>query len=110
MTDKFEFTSQEKEEALALHSQIRQEVLPSLVEGDEEKMRKYLSSYIEQSQIHRDVFGLNPILLAFQTAALVVGLWRGGGLLYREHFSCPLFGKEEYLREGRKGFGYHKCA
>ncbi|MBR4920893.1 MAG: bifunctional (p)ppGpp synthetase/guanosine-3',5'-bis(diphosphate) 3'-pyrophosphohydrolase [Prevotella sp.] len=72
MTDKFEFTSQEREEALALHSQIRQEVLSSLVEGDEEKMRKYLSSYIEQSQIHRDVFGLNPILLAFQTAALVV--------------------------------------
>jgi (p)ppGpp synthetase, RelA/SpoT family len=72
MTDRFEFTPQEREEALVLHSQIRQEILPSLIEGDEEKMRKYLSSYIEQSEIHRDVFGLNPILLAFQTAALVV--------------------------------------
>ena len=35
-------------------------------------MRQRLGSYIEQNQIRRDVFGLNPIVLAFQTAQLVV--------------------------------------
>ena len=72
MIEKLDFTPQEKEETLALYNQIRQEITSSLKESDEEKMRQRLGSYIEQNQIRRDVFGLNPIVLAFQTAQLVV--------------------------------------
>ena len=72
MIEKLDFTPQEKEETLALFNQIRQEITSSLKESDEEKMRQRLGSYIEQNQIRRDVFGLNPIVLAFQTAQLVV--------------------------------------
>ena len=72
MTEKFEFTSQEKEDILSFYNQIKQEIGSSLIEGDEEKMRRYLGDYIEQNHVHRDMFGLNPILLGFQTAQLIV--------------------------------------
>jgi GTP pyrophosphokinase len=72
MTERFEFTSQEREDVLSLYNHIKQEIGSSLLEGDEEKMRQYLTGYIEQNHIHRDVFGLNPMLLSFQTAYLVV--------------------------------------
>ena len=72
MTERFEFTSQEREDVLSLYNQIKQEIGSSLLEGDEEQMRQYLTGYIEQNHIHRDVFGLNPMLLSFQTAYLVV--------------------------------------
>ena len=72
MTEKFEFTSQEKEEILSLYNSVKQAIAPSLTDDDEEKMRHYLTGYIEQNHIRRDVFGLNPMLLGFQTAYLVV--------------------------------------
>ena len=46
-------------------------------------MRKYLLYTIEQCQVSRNIFGQNPILLAFQTAQLIVdeiGLRRDGVL------------------------------
>lgn len=72
MTERFEFTTQEKEDILSLYNKVKQEIGSSLMEGDEEKMRQYLTGYIEQNHIRRDVFGLNPMLLSFQTAYLVV--------------------------------------
>jgi GTP pyrophosphokinase len=72
MTEKFEFTPQEKEEILSLYNSVKQAIAPSLTDSDEEKMRHYLTGYIEQNHIRRDVFGLNPMLLGFQTAYLVV--------------------------------------
>lgn len=72
MTERFEFTTQEKEDILSLYNKVKQEIGSSLMEGDEEKMRQYLTGYIEQNHIRRDVFGLNPMLLSFRTAYLVV--------------------------------------
>ena len=70
--DKLAFTTEEKEATLALYQQVRDLVSDALIEGDEERMRHYLMNAIEHHQIHRNVFGLNPILLGFQTALLVV--------------------------------------
>ena len=78
-----EFTAQERETTLALYQQIREQIAPSLIEGDEERMRHLLLQAIETHQLRRNVFGLNPILLSFQTAKLVVdeiGLRRDGVL------------------------------
>ena len=72
MTEKLEFTTEEKEETLALYQKIREEVSPSLHDGDEEHMRHHMLQALETKQLQRNVFGLNPILLSFQTAQLVV--------------------------------------
>ena len=81
MTGRLEFTTQEKEETLALYQKIREQIAPTLKEGDEERVRQMVMNAIESHQVNRDVFGLNPILLSFQTAQLVVeeiGLRRDG--------------------------------
>ncbi len=83
MTDKLEFTPQEREETLSLYQKIREQIVSSLMEGDEDRMRQHLMQAIETHQLQRNVFGLNPILLSFQTAQLVVeeiGLKRDGVL------------------------------
>ena len=106
MTERIDFTPQEKEETLALYSQIRQEVVSSLKEGDEDKVRQYLGDYVEQNQTHRDVFGLNPVVLAFQTAQLVVqeiGLKRDAVLAVLLH-PCIEDGHLS-IEEVRKVFG-----
>ena len=81
MTGRLEFTTREKEETLALYQKIREQIAPTLKEGDEERVRQMVMNAIESHQVNRDVFGLNPILLSFQTAQLVVeeiGLRRDG--------------------------------
>ena len=72
MTGKLEFTTIEKEETLALYHKIREQIAPTLVEGDEESMQRMLLAAIETHQLQRNVFGLNPVLLSLQTAHLVV--------------------------------------
>ena len=72
MTNRLEFTTEEKEETLALYQKIREAIAPSLHEGDEEHMRRNMLQALETKQLQRNVFGLNPILLSFQTAQLVV--------------------------------------
>ena len=83
MTEKLEFTPAEKEQALSLYQHLREQIASTLLPDDEPRMRKYLLSIIEQSQVSRNIFGLNPIVLAFQTAQLIVneiGLRRDGVL------------------------------
>ena len=68
---------------MALYQHIREQIASSLHEGDEERMRQLMMSALESQQVNRNVFGLNPILLSFQTAQLVVdeiGLRRDGVL------------------------------
>ena len=72
MTDKFTFTTEEKDETLKLHLWLKGQIGASLIEGDEEKIRHHLMHKIENGQVRRDIFGLNPILLGFQTARIVV--------------------------------------
>ena len=83
MVEKLEFTTFEKEETLKLYQKIRQEIAATLRPDDEEHMRQLMMKAIETNQVNRNVFGLNPILLSFQTAQLVVeeiGLKRDGVL------------------------------
>ena len=83
MTNGLEFTTEEKEQTLALYQKIREEIASSLADGDEEKMRRHLMKAIETHQLARNIFGQNTVLLSFQTALLVVeeiGLRRDGVL------------------------------
>ena len=83
MTERLEFTSTEKEQALKLYQHLREQIASTLLPEDESCMRRDLLYTIEQCQVSRNIFGLNPILLAFQTAQLIVdeiGLRRDGVL------------------------------
>ena len=70
--EKLTFTTAEREETLSLYQAIRQEISASLHDDDEERLRHYLMAAISQQKVVRNEFGLNPILLSFQTAKLVV--------------------------------------
>jgi len=72
MTDKFVFTPDEKEEARTLYIRLKEQLKDALQTGDEDKIRTHLMHSIEEQQVHRDVFGLNPILSSLQTALIVV--------------------------------------
>ena len=66
------FTKPEKEAVLHIYSVLKDELKDSLLPGDEEKMRNHLRHTISMNLIKRDAFDLNPILLGFQTALIVV--------------------------------------
>ena len=83
LNEKLEFTAEEHLESNEILQHLRQAIGNTLKEDDEEKLRQEISKSIEQGQIHRDVFGLNPILQALRTAQIAVdeiGLKRDGVL------------------------------
>ena len=66
------FTDIEKEKALEVIDALKMRSATALLPGDEEKLRRIMSDAIEQAGVQRDVFGLNPILMALQTAYIAV--------------------------------------
>ncbi len=70
MEEKFSFTVEEKAQLVPLANSLRRVMGDSLQPNDEENLRKQLETEINNNKIRRDVFGLNPILLSFQTAVL----------------------------------------
>ena len=72
MTDRLHFTPEEREASLALYSEVRELTASSLNAEEEASLRRHIMTVIEQGQVQRDVFSLNPILLALQTAKIVV--------------------------------------
>ena len=68
----FEFTARERQQALELYAELKEKIASSLEESDEEKIKEHLTYGIEQGQVERDIFGLNPIVTSLQTALLVV--------------------------------------
>lgn len=88
MTERFEFTEEEKRHTRELYVRLRSQVGASLQPGDVEKVRAHLKKSVDSNQTHRDVFGLNPILFGLQTAQIVVdeiGLKRDGVLAILLH-------------------------
>ena len=72
MTEQLDFTIEEREQTLALLEELKGKIAASLEEGDEARLRQHLLKALEEKQVKRDVFGLNPIITALQTALLVV--------------------------------------
>ncbi len=104
MGERFDFTDQEKAAVLEIRKLLRKEISPSLMEGDEEKMQRRIRLLTESEHFHRDVFGLNPVLQAFQTARLIVeetGLKRDAVLavLLNPCVECGIITLEETEQE-----------
>ncbi len=72
MVERLEFTAEELKKTLDIYKKIKVVIGSSLIDGDEEKVRKHLINSIECNQVGRDAFGLNPILFSFQAAQIVV--------------------------------------
>ena len=70
MEEKFKFTTEESREIVAIAKRLKEVLHDSLHADDEKKLKIQLTSEIKNNQIRRDIFGLNPILLSFQTAIL----------------------------------------
>lgn len=73
MSEKLEFTPEERQQSEEILERLKDEVKDTLVAGDEQKVRDLLTAAVEQGHIRRDIFGLNPILSALQTAEIAVG-------------------------------------
>lgn len=81
MDDRLIFTSAEKYQLITLLRELRVLSGNSLKDNDEEKIRTFIKKSLEENNIKRDVFGLNPIILSMQTAIIAaneIGLKRDG--------------------------------
>ncbi len=81
MDEKFTFTPEEREQTLTILEQLRTAVGNTFSDQDEKLIREDIHHAFINHQISRDVFGLNPILYALQTAEIAVneiGLRRDG--------------------------------
>ncbi len=77
----FSFTDTEKKKAMQTIDTLRSRVGEILLPDDEEKLRQILFDAMDRNLVCRDVFGLNPLLMAIQTAIIAVdeiGLKRDG--------------------------------
>jgi guanosine-3',5'-bis(diphosphate) 3'-pyrophosphohydrolase len=72
MDEKYAFTTTERTEILALYCWLKEHIGDSLLPGDEQKLRSWILHRAESSKMDRDVFGLSPIVLGFQTARILV--------------------------------------
>ena len=72
MAERFEFSPFEKQETQNIYSKLKEILSSSLMSGDENKMRAHLKRTVEGNAVHRDIFGLNPILCGLQTALIAV--------------------------------------
>lgn len=70
MEEKFKFTDEEKLQLGEIATRLRKLMGDSLKPEDESNLRQQLEAEISNNKISRDIFGLNPILLSFQTAEL----------------------------------------
>ena len=83
MEQTFEFTQNEKNEALAILARLKEDIGDTLKPGDERKLHEQIINAISENKIQRDIFGLNPILHALQTAEIAtheIGLKRDGAI------------------------------
>lgn len=81
MDEKFTFTPEEREQTLTILERLRTAVGNTFSAQDEKLIREDIHHAFINHQISRDVFGLNPILYALQTAEIAVneiGLRRDG--------------------------------
>ncbi|MBQ7472157.1 MAG: bifunctional (p)ppGpp synthetase/guanosine-3',5'-bis(diphosphate) 3'-pyrophosphohydrolase [Prevotella sp.] len=106
MSETFIFTDIERQETVRLFKQLKDSIGDTLLPDDDKKIIENFRSTFENGQLRRNVFGLNPVLSAMQTALIAVeeiGLRRDGILailLYATATNTP-----EYTSWVRQSFG-----
>ena len=108
MEDQLLFTDEEREESLELLRRLRQLLSDSLEEGDEARITRHIHHALENNEIKRDIFGLNPVVAALHTAVIAVeeeGLRRDGvmAILLRHSVASGYESMEDIEREFGSG-------
>lgn len=66
------FRDNEREECERLMNELREKTRTFLFSSDEERLRAHIAHGMENNEISRDIFGLNPLLCNLQTAIIAV--------------------------------------
>ena len=106
MDGNFFFTDIERRETIRIFKQLKDAVGDTLHSDDEKKIIENFRNTFENGQLHRDVFGLNPVLSAMQTALIAVeeiGLRRDGILAIL--LDATSTNEPEYTEWVKKCFG-----
>ncbi len=77
------FTAEERPVVAELYEQLMREIRDTVSEDEAQQVRGYIIRALESGSLHRDDFGLNPVVVDLQTALIVsqeVGLSRGAVL------------------------------
>ena len=67
-----EFTTLEKGQIIDIARRLKDTIGKTLYLDDETKIMSLMKATLDEGKLHRDVFGLNPLLFGFQTAELAV--------------------------------------
>ena len=79
MEEKLFFTTEEKELACGLLSKLLANDANGFQPNDAEKLRQHIDQYVHSGTLQRNIFGLNPIVYALETAEIAfdeIGLKR----------------------------------
>ncbi|MDR0977085.1 MAG: RelA/SpoT family protein [Prevotellaceae bacterium] len=71
MTQDDFFTPDEKKQLASLYRRVLRLTGDTLRKGDGRRVKAYLIRSVQQGAVQRDIFGLNPLLKAMQTAVIV---------------------------------------
>ncbi len=72
MEDKFIYTDKERKLSYQILNELKDTLDKSFLENDLPMLQVQLKDSVAKNTIHRNVFGLNPILCSLQTAAIAV--------------------------------------
>lgn len=72
MEDKFIYTDEERKLSYQILDELKDTLDKSFLENDLPMLQVQLKDSVAKNTIHRNVFGLNPILCSLQTAAIAV--------------------------------------
>lgn len=104
MDEKIVFSLEEIQEIATISQSLKEELKDSMLPDDELALREVIKSTIESGKLHRDIFGLNPVLVGFQTAELAVreiGLKRDG-VIATLMYSCVINGQVDIDTIGKR--------
>lgn len=72
MKEKLVFTDEEKGQAEEILKRLKKTLSAGLLPDDGEKLQHHIGEAMERGELQRDVFGLNPVLHALETAEIAV--------------------------------------
>lgn len=105
MTNDF-FTTEEREAYIRLENELKTAVGNTVSHEDAARVKAYLRKSVESGRLHRDVFGLNPIVQDMQTAQIVsqeIGLSRS--VVLGVMLSSAMLAESFTMEEIRHDFG-----
>ena len=92
------FTAEERQELTSIMAHLKEAIGATLLGDDEEKIRAQIIDSIHKRQVHRDIFGLNPILRALQTAQIAVDeiSMKRDGVLATLIYACYMENEDKF--------------